>query len=266
MRKAVSVFSVGMAFVLGGCTCAPEPERPLPPPPSGSTQGTPRGTTALHLLDQPIPVRDMPKEVRPRAPKGLPPEFDQTRAARLSPTIKVPKGLGRFGRMRQPRMMHVGQGALALTLGELVVDMPARVYRQGERLVLSAEREDLGVLLVVPSLAAGEYQRGGPPEREPNLRARVGVRGQDQQLQAADSAPGAMFSARLGAITPEGVVTGTFEGQIGRDQGQATRKVSGGRFAARLDVKRAEVESWMRALTAPAGTAPTGIAPAGVAR
>ena len=96
MRKAVSVFSVGMAFVLGGCTCAPEPERPLPPPPSGSTQGTPRGTTALHLLDQPIPVRDMPKQVRPRAPKGLPPEFDQTRAARLSPTIKVPKGVYPF--------------------------------------------------------------------------------------------------------------------------------------------------------------------------
>lgn len=236
---------LAVSCLLAACTCATETEKPLPPPPTAGGQN-------LQLLPQPIAARDLPKDFRPRAPMRPPKELDERRAARLSPTIQMPKGLGRLRRLQQVRMVLVGQGKLSLKLGDATSSLPARVYRQGNRLVLSAEREDLGVVLVVPSLAAGDYQRGGPPERAPNLRARVGVRGQDEMLQAADEAPNAGFTARLGAVSADGVLTGTFEGQVSRDMGQSVRKVSDGQFEAKLDTKRAEVESWLRLIAAPA--------------
>lgn len=166
----------------------------------------------------------------------------------LQPVARLHRGVEAFRGPGRVRSSRVGEATLSMKWGEETKTFTARIYKRGAPLLVAAESADLGVVLTLPTLAAGTYTRGGEGEKQPNLRVRVGPAASAEHLQSADQVAGVTLTVKLDAPTPDRyLVSGTFEGQVSRDSGQATRRVTAGRVVLRLDPNANATEGILRA-------------------
>ena len=212
-------FLAGLAAAAGlVALCACKRDDPAPPSAQAATglaqPATPPGRTPV--VPEFNPARNVPGQISKPYRTGL---------AKMRP----------FAAMRSTK---IGKGTLSLTLEGLGPQtMAMSVYRRGRLIILSADRPDLGIVLALPTLAAGKYVRGSGPGttlRPPNLRARIGPAHQAQHLQAADPDLAAALVVEIAAGSG-GAASGKFEAQVSRDRGQMKRRVTEGRFELQVD-------------------------------
>jgi len=208
---------------------------------------------------------------KPDTPPGrtpVPPSMNPARNVKGQVARPLGANLAKIRPFAPTRTTKLGTGTVTVSIeGAPPQTTPINVYRRGKLVILSSDQPTVGLVLTLPTLAAGRYARGAGAAAAiaataaaklplPNLRVRIGAAHRGLHLQAAAQDDVASLAVDVTAGQGAGSASGTFEGVVAQHGGQNRRKVTGGRFDVQVDNTIpgvAEVFSLEHALRSPNG-------------